>query len=57
MTAPVAFLLDENVPVAARNAIVAIEPTIQLGLVGWDADFPPKRTPDPALLVFAKENG
>ncbi len=57
MTAAVAFLLDEHVPLSERNAIIAIEPTVRVKLIGWDSDIPPKETPDPGLLAFAEDNG
>jgi hypothetical protein len=57
MTTPVAFLLDEHVPLAVRNAVVAIEPAIRVRLIGTDPDIPPKRTNDPGLLAFAEDNG
>lgn len=57
MTLPVAFLLDEHVPLAVRNAVRAIQPPIRVRLIGVDADVPAKRAPDPAVLEFAEDNG
>lgn len=57
MTEPVAFLLDEHLLLAVRNAVVAIEPAIRVRLIGTDPDIPPKRTADPGLLGFAEDNG
>lgn len=57
MTDRVAFLLDEHVPLAVRNAVAVAEPAVRVRLIGTDPDIPPKRTIDPGLLAFAEENG
>ena len=53
----VAFLLDEHVPVAVGNAILGLQPAALVRIVGTHPDVPPKRTPDPDLLVFAEAEG
>jgi hypothetical protein len=53
----VAFLVDEGVPAAVANAVLALEPAVRLRVVGTSPDVPPKGTPDPALLVFAEDEG
>ena len=53
----VAFLLDEHVPVAAGNAVLGLQPEVRLRIVGTHPDVPPKRTPDPDLLIFAETEG
>jgi hypothetical protein len=53
----VAFLLDENIPAPVRNALLALAPTARVRTVGVDPDVPPKRTPDPDLLIFAEAEG
>lgn len=50
----VAHLLDEHIDPAVLGAVHGIEPAIRVVLVGWDADAPPKQTPDSELLVFAE---
>jgi hypothetical protein len=49
----VAYLLDEHVPPAVFKALLDAEPTIRMLAVGQPG-APPKRTPDPELLVFAE---
>jgi hypothetical protein len=53
----VAFLLDENIPAAVARALRQAEPLMTVRYAGHDPDCPPKKTPDPQLLIFAEENG
>lgn len=50
----IAYLFDEHVPASAANAVLGLESSIKLRIVGIDPDVPPKRTPDPDLLAFAE---
>ena len=50
----VQYLLDEQMPVAVREALEAAEPAIIVRQVGAQSDAPPKGTLDPEVLLFAE---
>ena len=52
----VAFLLDEHLPLALVNAILATEPTVDVTCVGQPGG-PPKQTPDPVMIEVAEREG
>jgi len=51
----VAFLLDEQMPQSVLNAVLSLEPSIQIWQVGTDPFVPTKGTLDPGLLFFAEK--
>lgn len=51
----VRFLLDENMEVQVRAALLRREPSIDILRVG-DETAPPLRTPDPAVLLYVEEH-
>lgn len=53
----VAFLLDENIPGPVIQAVRQVEPLMTARFSGHESGLPPKGTLDPALLIFAEENG
>ncbi len=51
------FLLDEQVPTFVGDALVALEPMIEVLQVGVDPSTPPKGTLDADVLTFAETTG
>jgi hypothetical protein len=52
----VSFLLDEQMPVFIVDALLLLEPTIEVVQVGVEPGTPPKGTSDPDVLKFAEVN-
>ena len=50
----VRYLFDECLPVSILDALIELEPSIEVRKVGRDRDVPPKGTKDPELLTFAE---
>jgi len=51
----VRFLLDENVPLLLKRALLRREPRVDVIRIG-DSQSPPFGTPDPDLLVFLEQS-
>lgn len=51
----VRFLLDENVPLLLKRALLRREPRIDILRIG-DAQSPPLGIPDPELLLFLEQS-
>ena len=51
----VCFLLDENVPLLLKRALLRREPRIDILRIG-DAQSPPLGIPDPELLLFLEQS-